>query len=193
MKRLTDDQILTGLRRRDNQVLQHIYSECFPSVSRLVENNSGNEDDAEDVFQEALIVVFKQLRENKNFQLTSAFTTYIYSVSKLIWLKKLRTIRKMDVVELKQDIDESIEFEEPKPFNDKDLRYTIYQRNLQVIPEDCKKILTMTASDVTAKEIARKLGFRSENYVRKRRHFCKEFLVNRIKEDPEYQAMFDED
>ena len=192
MKRLSDEQILTGLRQRDNQVLQYIYSECFQPVSRLIENNSGNEDDAEDVFQEALIVVFKQLREDSNFQLTSTFTTYIYSVSRLIWLKRLRTIRKMDVVELKQDIDESIEFEEPRPVNDKDLRYAIYQRNLKEIPEDCQKILTLTAKDITAKEIAGKLGFRSENYVRKRRHFCKEFLVNRIKEDPEYRAMFEE-
>ena len=41
-------------------------------------------------------------------------------------------------------------------------------------------------------EIAQQLGFRSEGYVRKRRHFCKEYLVNKIKEDPDYQAIFND-
>ena len=65
----------------------------------------------------------------------------------------------------------------------------IYQRTLLKIPEDCQKILRLTAQDITYKEIARQLGFRSESYVRKRRHFCKEFLINKIKEDPDYQAI----
>jgi len=74
---------------------------------------------------------------------------------------------------------------------DKDLRLAIYQRTLSKIPEDCQKILRLTAEDITSKEIARQLGFRSEGYVRKRRHFCKEYLVNKIKDDADYQAMFD--
>ena len=43
----------------------------------------------------------------------------------------------------------------------------IYQRTLSQIPEDCQKILRLTAEDITSKEIARQLGFRSEGYVRK--------------------------
>jgi hypothetical protein len=75
---------------------------------------------------------------------------------------------------------------------DKDLRLAIYQRTLLLIPEDCQKILRLTAQDLTSSEIARQLGFRSEGYVRKRRHFCKEYLVNKIKEDADYQAMMEE-
>jgi hypothetical protein len=68
----------------------------------------------------------------------------------------------------------------------------IYKRTLLRIPEDCQKILRLTAQDISSREIAHQLGFRSEGYVRKRRHFCKEYLVNRIKEDPDYQAMMEE-
>ena len=37
-----------------------------------------------------LIIIFKKLREEPDFELTSAFNTYIYSISRLFWLKHLR-------------------------------------------------------------------------------------------------------
>ena len=192
MKSFSDEDIILGLRKRDNQVIGFIYKNNFSKVSSLITNNNGSDDDSEDVFQEALIVIFKRLRDEPDFELSSTFSTYLYSIARLIWLKKLRDTRKMEVTELKREMEEYIEFEEPPPVADKDLRLAVYQRNLKLIPEDCQKILTLTAQDVAARDIAEKLGFRSDTYVRKRRHFCKEFLVNRIKEDREYQALIED-
>lgn len=192
MKSFTDEDIILGLRKRDNQVIGFIYKNDFSKISSLITNNNGSDDDSEDVFQEALIVIFKRLRDEPDFELSSTFSTYLYSIARLIWLKKLRDTRKMEVTELKREMEEYIEFEEPPPVADKDLRLAVYQRNLKLIPEDCQKILTLTAQDMAAKDIAEKLGFRSDTYVRKRRHFCKEFLVNRIKEDKEYQALIED-
>ena len=192
MKRLSDEEIISGLRKRDNRVLQYIYKNSFNPVKQLVLNNAGSESDSEDIFQEALIIIFKKLKEESDFELTSAFNTYIYSISRLLWLKHLRNIKKIEIDPLNRDMEERIEFEEPSPVQDKDLRMAIYQRTLLLIPEDCQKILKLTAQDITSKEIARQLGFRSEGYVRKRRHFCKEYLVNQIKEDSEYQAMIED-
>ena len=191
MKRLTDEEIIVGLRKRDNRVLQYIYKNSFNAVKQLVVHNAGSDSDAEDIFQEALIIIFKKLRDDNDFQLTANFTTYIYSIARLIWLKHLKQIKKIEIDPLNRDMEERIEFEEPLPVEDMDLRMAIYQRTLSQIPEDCQKILRLTAEDVTSREIARRLGFRSEGYVRKRRHFCKEYLVNKIKDDAEYQAMFD--
>jgi RNA polymerase sigma factor (sigma-70 family) len=192
VKRLTDDEILTGLRKRDNRVLQYIYKNSFNTVKQLILHNAGSDNDAEDIFQEALIIIFKKLKEEPGFELTSAFNTYIYSIARLLWLKHLRQIKKIEIDPLNRDMEERIEFEEPSPVQDKDLRMAIYQRTLLRIPEDCQKILRLTAQDVSSKDIAQQLGFRSEGYVRKRRHYCKEYLVNRIKEDPDYQAMMEE-
>jgi RNA polymerase sigma factor (sigma-70 family) len=189
VKRLTDKEILAGLRKRDNRVLQYIYKNNLTPVTQLVLHNAGSESDAEDIFQEALIVIFKKLRDEPDFELDAAFSTYIYSIARLLWLKHLRHIKKIEIDPLNRDMEERIEFEEPLPIEDKDLRLAIYQRTLTKIPEDCQKIMQLTAKDLSAAEIARQLGFRSENYVRKRRHFCKEYLVNKIKEDAEYQAM----
>lgn len=190
MKRLSDEEIVTGLRKRDNHVLQYIYKNCFTPVKQLILHNAGSETDAEDIFQEALIVIFKKLRKEEDFELNASFSTYIYSVARLLWLKHLQKIKKIDIDPLNRDMEERIEFEEPSPVEDKDLRMAIYQRTLVKIPEDCQKILLLTAQDLSSLEIAQQLGFRSEGYVRKRRHFCKEYLINKIKEDSDYQAMF---
>jgi RNA polymerase sigma factor (sigma-70 family) len=191
VKRLSDEEIITGLRKRDNRVLQYIYKNSFNTVKQLILRNAGSDNDAEDIFQEALIVIFKKLREEEEFQLTAAFNTYIYSISRLLWLKHLRNIKKIEIDPLNRDLEERLEFEEPLPVQDKDLRMAIYQRTLMKIPEDCQKILRLTAQDISSREIAEQLGFRSEGYVRKRRHFCKEYLFTKVKEDTDYRAMFD--
>ncbi len=192
MKRLSDEEIIAGLRKRDNPVLLYIYKNTYNPVKQLILNNAGSESDAEDIFQEALIIIFKKLKEEQKFELTSTFSTYIYSISRLLWLKHLRNIKKIEIDPLNRDHEEKIEFEPPSPVQDKDLRMAIYQRTLLQIPEDCQNILRLTAQDLTSSEIANQLGFRSEGYVRKRRHFCKEFLVNKIKEDTDYQAMMED-
>ena len=192
MKRLSDEEIIAGLRKRDNRVLQYIYKNTYNPVKQLILNNAGSENDAEDIFQEALIIIFQKLKEEQKFELTSAFSTYIYSISRLLWLKHLRNIKKIEIDPLNRDHEEKIEFEPPSPVQDKDLRMAIYQRTLLQIPEDCQNILRLTAQDLTSSEIANQLGFRSEGYVRKRRHFCKEYLVNKIKEDADYQAMIED-
>jgi len=190
VKRLSDEDIIAGLRKRDNRVLQYIYKNSFTPVKQLILHNAGSETDAEDIFQETLIVIFKKLRDEPDFELDAAFSTYTYSIARLLWLKHLRKIKKIEIDPLNRDLEERIEFEEPSPIEDKDLRMAIYQRTLLKIPEDCQKILQLTAQDLSSSEIAQQLGFRSEGYVRKRRHFCKEYLVNKIKDDPDYQAMF---
>jgi len=190
VKRLSDEEILAGLRKRDNRILQYIYKNSYTPVKQLILNNAGSETDAEDIFQEALIVVFKKLRDAPDFELEASFSTYIYSIARLLWLKHLRHIKKIEIDPLNRDMEDRIEFEEPSPVEDNDLRMAIYQRTLLKIPEDCQKILQLTAQDLSSSEIAEQLGFRSEGYVRKRRHFCKEYLINRIKDDSDYQAMF---
>ncbi len=186
MNRYSVTEIIDGLRRRDNRVLRYIYKTYYPPVVKLVLTNSGTEDDAKDIFQETLIVVFRNIRDKADFKLESGFQTYLYSIARLLWLKHLRNSRNQDK-NLKEN-HTFIEFEEPKPFNEEDIRYALYQRAFIKIPSDCQKILKMSVDGIPQKEIADSLGFKSENYIKKRKHFCKEYLILKIKEDPEYNA-----
>jgi RNA polymerase sigma factor (sigma-70 family) len=184
VSRYSQEEIIDGVRRRDNRILKYIYKHYYTAIFKFILTNSGNEDDAKDIFQETIIVAFHNIRKNKKFKLESSFQTYLYSIARLLWLKSLRNKSNED--QLKEN-NPFIEFEEPMPFNEEDLRYAAYQRAFSKLPEDCQQIIRMVNDGISQKEIADKLGFKSENYIWKRKHYCKEYLIARVKEDPEYQ------
>ena len=88
----SDEAIIEGLRLRSDYIIKYIYQELFPTIKYLVVKNSGNEEDAEDIFQDSLIVIFKKIRDNQ-LELSSSFRTYLYSVSRNLWLQKLNKRR----------------------------------------------------------------------------------------------------
>ena len=186
------DEIIAGIRSQNNCVLQYIYKEYYPTVYHFIISNSGTPEDAKDIFQESIIVIYRKLKDEEHFLLSSSFKTFIYSIARHLWLKHLRDAKYED----KKISDQSryIEFrEEPFKIENKDIRMALYQRYFRELPEDCQEILKLTVKDIPQKEIARILGFRSENYVKKRKHFCKEFLITKIKADPEYKELMDGD
>ena len=65
MNHYTDEAILQGLERRDRGVIRYVYKEYYPSIKFLIITNSGNETDAEDVFQDAMVIIFRKIIENK--------------------------------------------------------------------------------------------------------------------------------
>jgi RNA polymerase sigma factor (sigma-70 family) len=184
VNKYSQEEIIDGLRRRDNRVMRFVYKSNFPAVLKLVMSNSGTDDDAKDIFQESIIVAFRNIRDNNEFRIESSFNTYLYSIARLLWLQQIRNTRDTD--RLLKDNMPFIDFEDPPPFNEEDLRYSLYQKAFKLMPDDCRNIIKMSNDGLTQKEIADKLGLKSENYIAKRKHFCKEFLIRKIKEDPDY-------
>jgi RNA polymerase sigma factor (sigma-70 family) len=186
VNRYSPNELLTGIRKRDNAVLGYIYLKYYQSVLHFVMNNNGTADDARDTFQEAMIVVFENVRADANFRLTGSLQTYIYSVARIIWITHLNKMKKN-----RKNLNENhefIEFEEPQPFKEHDFDYALYQRVFLELPADCQRILKMINEGMSYKEIALKMGFKSESYIAKRKHFCKEYLIKLIRESPDFQS-----
>ena len=89
MQTVTDDILLVQLKTGDNASFQLLYKFYFPSVASYVKQNMGNTEDAEDIFQEAILVLLQKVRQ-PDFILTSALKTYLYAIAKNLWLKRLR-------------------------------------------------------------------------------------------------------
>ena len=88
MKSLDNKIIIDGIFNQDQFVLKSIYVQFFPLIKSLVINNNGTEQDAKDVFQEGIIMIYRKIKEG-NLNLTSPFKSYIYSVCRLIWIKQM--------------------------------------------------------------------------------------------------------
>lgn len=190
MVHYTVEAILTGLKNSDNDILRYVYTKYYPEIRFFVIKNSGTDEDAKDTFQEALIVIFKKLK-SESLELTCSFKTYLYSVARKIWLKHLEKDRiktneltdNQIFIELEDDMDQLLSEQE---------RFRLYQKHFLTLHKDCQAILKMFLQKVPLKEIQHRLNLASEKYVKKRKYQCKEILVKRIKNDPNYNSLKNE-
>ncbi|WP_456459309.1 RNA polymerase sigma factor [Reichenbachiella sp.] len=182
----SDNNIIDGLREGQKKTLNHIYNEYFPHVRNHILKNSGSEDDAKDVFQDAIMAIFQNV-SNADFELTCKFQTYLNAVSNNIWKKRLRD-RKKNTVTLEEDF-MHIAQEEIEDAVLKMERYKFYLRKFSEISIKCQELLKMFLNGIDMKSITEHFGFASVSYTKKRKFNCKESLVKAIECDPEYQLL----
>jgi RNA polymerase sigma factor (sigma-70 family) len=87
--------LLRGLSRQDSSSINAIYKDVYPSVLNMVTGFSGSAEDASDVFQEGMIILYEKSLD-PDFELKSLIKTYLYAVCKRIWLKKWQRDKKTE-------------------------------------------------------------------------------------------------
>ncbi len=188
----TNEELLHGILRNDNLILQYIYKNFFYKINFFIKKNSGDDDDSNDIFQEAIIILYRKLKAN-DLVLDCSFETYLYSVCRFLWLKQLEK-RKNEREKIQDNHDFNVDiydnaFETTVDMNEK---YRLYQKHFKNLGKDCQKILQMFFDKVPLKQIAQVMGFQSEKYAKKRKYKCKEYLVKSIKQDIEYKKILEE-
>lgn len=189
----SDEAIIEGLRLRSDYIIKYIYQELFPMIMFLVTKNNGNEEDAEDVFQDSLIIVFKKIKAD-DLELSCSFRTYIYSICRNLWLQKLSK-RKQYTREF-SDVEDYITMTEYNIKNnnlDELEKFRLYQQHFLTLNKDCQKVLLLFMKNMSLKEIAVEMGFKTEKYAKTRKYLCKEELKKRIINDPKCQKFLSDD
>jgi len=190
----SDAQILKGILRHDNLILQYIYKQYYYKINYFVKKNQGNEEDASDIFQEAIIVIYRKLKENDLIFEKSSFAGYLFSVCRFLWLKQLEKRR----IE-RERLNDSLPFQEDL-YDDnlievieKNERYGLYQKHFGTLSTDCQKLLQLFFEKVPLREIAKVMGYKGEKYAKTRKYKCKELLIRRIKQDTEFKKILEND
>ncbi len=190
----SDEQILKGVLRHDNLVLQYIYKQYYYKINYFVKKNRGTEDDASDVFQEAIIVIYRKMKDNDLSFKNGSFAGYLFSVSRFIWLKQLEK-RRIERERLTETLpfQENLYDENLVELVEKNERYGLYQKHFATLSPDCQKLMQLFFEKVSLREIAKIMGYKSENYAKKRKYKCKEILIKRIKQDTEFNKILKDD
>ena len=171
---LTDNEYIEGLRISDNTVIRSVYKKFYPTVMRMVLNNSGTEQEAKDVFQESVLVLYHHVQK-QNFILSCALQTYLYSVAKRIWLKQLH--KKSGTLKLDE------RFVEGEDFADADSEVSIYQEreqnldrmyeSISQLGEPCKTLLTdFYIARLGMDELAEKFGYTNADNAKNQKYKC---------------------
>ena len=183
----SDDAILRGLKEKKSDSIRFLYREYFPLAKSIVEKNSGSHEDAEDVFQDGIIVLYQKILSGP-LTLNCSLKTFFFSICRNIWMQRLdrkwRLLYSDDLVsETVGDYDAI-----PIEINEEKLERTrLYQIHFLSLPADCQKILKMFLSKSSLKEIAECMGFKDVTYAKTRKYLCKNMLRKKILKDPRYK------
>ncbi len=189
----SDEAILEGLRLRSDYIINFIYKEFFPLIKFLVTENGGAGEDAEDIFQDGIIIIYNKISLNE-LKLTSSFKTYMYSVCRNLWLQKLS--KRKAIFDKLTDVEEYIDL--PKDvLHEASIEETELHRIIQIhflsLADDCQKLLRLFIKNIPLREIASMLGYKTEKYAKTRKYLCKEELKKRIATDPRSQKILRND
>jgi RNA polymerase sigma factor (sigma-70 family) len=174
-----EKELLDDLKYESDFAYGVLYKSHFQMINRFVNNNNGNLADAEDIFQDTMLILIEKLR-NDNFELTASLKTYIMAIAKYLWLNKIRTsYRETELTESHVNnffeiINQSIEQE--KTYADK-LRHYLHK-----ITKHCQGLIhDMFFKEKTIEEIQQKYGYSSKHNAINQKHKCIE-QIRRVKE-----------
>ena len=140
-------------------------------ILQFILNNSGDEDDAKDVYQEAIMVLYKKIKSG-DFELSSKLKTYIYSVCRRIWLKKLakESHKAVNIADF-EDI-ESVETDLDK-HEEKDKQFDKMQDALGLLGEPCKTIIQdFYINNLSMQDISEKFGYTNTDNAKTQKYKC---------------------
>jgi RNA polymerase sigma factor (sigma-70 family) len=166
----------------DEKALESLYKKYYRMMTKLVISNSGTEEEARDVYQDALIV-FWQKATSGNLVLTSKMSTFIYSICQNLWRKELD--RKKRLSNEEKDSSVMIDTETAE-------REKIVARCIEQLGDTCKKVLTYYYfEEMSMQDIADKLGFANTDTAKTKKYKCKKKLDELIKAQYSEQDFLD--
>ncbi len=178
----SDMYFIRGILNNEAPVLGEIYRKFLPVLFGMLRRNGGTFEDARDVFQEALVVVFHHAAR-PGFQLTAPFQSYLLGISRFIWLRQLKKNARMEVTsDLEEgfDIDEDLE---QKIFESE--KRNLFREKFDRLGPDCRQLLQRFFDREPLLHIAEDMGYTAD-YVKKKNKVCKAKLMELIQNDPRF-------
>lgn len=164
--------ILERIRSNDENALRLLYQLHYTMVLNMVLRNSGSHEDARDVYQEAMIALYQQVK-HKSLVLRCKLRTYIYAIARRLWLNRLREKARMttsftdieSVIDLQPEDESFIESHEQ--------RYRYMNECLEKLGEPCATILKdYYTRKMSMQVIAEKMGYTNADNAKNQKYKC---------------------
>ncbi|MFM1858476.1 MAG: hypothetical protein RLZ05_1536 [Bacteroidota bacterium] len=168
---LIDNDLLKGLAEGDRKSIELIYKSHFNMIQTLVINNSGSIDDARDIFQEALVVLYEKVRMG-SFELNCQLKTYLYSVCKRLWLKRLQQSSRYVAADM--EVESTVSVEEDITVHEKrDADYELMNKAIGSLGEPCKSLLeAYYINKMNMQDIASQFGYTNADNAKNQKYKC---------------------
>lgn len=192
--RLNDEQVLSCLRqggKKEDRAINQLLKEHGGKVKGFIMNHGGSQEDAEEVFYDALTAFVFNVREGK-FQQESAIGTYLFGIAKRLWYKRFeRNMNQRTHLEkYKEWNDESIHVDDFSAVQESTRDYI--DGVLNRLQDKCREVLLLWAQHFNMEEIATQLGFKNAQNAMNKKSKCLKQLAQLLDAEPELRASLSE-
>ncbi|MGK6351960.1 RNA polymerase sigma factor [Parapedobacter sp. DT-150] len=166
-----DLKTIEGVALGDATALTGLYKDYFPMVLHMVVQNNGTAEEAKDIFQEAVIVLYDKIKQG-NFELSSKLKTYIYAICRRLWLKQLASHGQAahdisgyeEVISVEDDLARHEEH---------DLQLSLMEEALDKLGEPCRTIIhDFYIVNLSMQEICEKFGYTNADNAKTQKYKC---------------------
>ena len=168
---INEQHLLRGLANNDSKAVETIYKENYSMIQAFILNNNGSYDDARDIFQEAMITLYEKAK-SESFVLTCQIKTYVYSVCRRLWLKRLQQLGRYITAD--ENLEETVQVEDDLEIHEKrNAEFAIMERALGSLGEPCKSLLEayyIQKKGMT--EIAGEFGYTNADNAKNQKYKC---------------------
>ncbi|MBA3828797.1 MAG: sigma-70 family RNA polymerase sigma factor [Taibaiella sp.] len=166
--------MLAALAKGERVATEEIYNRHADTICRWVKKNGGDSTDADDIYQEAMVVLFEKA-QNEDFRLTCKIGTYLFAVSKHLWYKKLQQ-RQNQPSELSGDSDEWHDKgyeDDVNTHHEREAHYEQMDAALDQLGEPCSSLLkAFYHRDRSMTEIAAEFGYTNPENAKTQKYKC---------------------
>lgn len=176
----SDARILDQIRRGDEEALVALYHANERKVTALVTKNSGTVDDAQDILQEALVVLWERVKTGR-FEYQAQLGTFIFATARNLWMRRLARMRREGPTTVDAEntpdgmpsvLDEMIESEEA----------AMVSSALDELGEPCRTLLLLFYwEEQSMVQIAEKMHFANAETAKSKKYQCKKALENIVR------------
>ncbi|MGD1045757.1 MAG: sigma-70 family RNA polymerase sigma factor [Bacteroidota bacterium] len=175
-----DSKLLDALRNGDEEALVELFHQNRRPVTSLVTRNQGSEDDAEDVLQEAMVVLWERVRSG-SFEYQAKLSTFIYATAKNIWFRRLAR-RRWELPATEEALNVAACNATPLEELEENERVLAVQKAMEQIGNPCRDLLLLFYwEERSMEEIAMKLGFANADTVKSKKYQCKKVLEHLVR------------
>ncbi len=185
-KGFSDQELVMAITSNKDldKALDFIYRNYYKMLETIILNNSGSQEDAQDIVQEALLAFLDMVRKGK-YRSEASVKSMLYTLTRNLWLTELRrrgSAQKRDFY-----------FEGEKDSIEKDITDQMaYYEGLKLVAEVfdrlgeiCKNILTLFYFEgFSMKEILEKVDYENEQVLRNKKYKCQKELMRQLEASP---------
>ncbi len=184
-----DTALLEALSQGDSAGTKKVYDLVLPSVIAWVRENNGSEEDARDVFQEALMALYIKLGKG-DFELTCTLKSFLRIVCRNLWRTRLRDSKANQTSPL-DGVEDTADHSIGDVITASD-RQRLFIKHFNRLGDECRQVLRWFFNKIPFAQIAVRLNT-SEGYIKKKKFMCKERLIHGIQQDPLFSELTNSD